>query len=156
MTGVSRRTLIASGAAVAGAVAAGSALVPTTSDAAVRTAASGRTGTIKDVRHVVILMQENRSFDHYFGTLGGVRGFGDTAAVKFPDGTTTFDQPDSSRANKVLRPFRMDTSKYNAQQASDLDHSWAGTHEASNGGAWNKWVAAKGFETMGFFTRSDI
>ena len=36
-----------------------------------------RTGTIKDVKHIVILMQENRSFDHYFGTMRGVRGFGD-------------------------------------------------------------------------------
>lgn len=34
-------------------------------------------GTIEDVEHIVILMQENRSFDHYFGTLSGVRGFGD-------------------------------------------------------------------------------
>ena len=34
-------------------------------------------GTIEDVEHVVVLMQENRSFDHYFGTLSGVRGFGD-------------------------------------------------------------------------------
>ncbi|HEY1485274.1 MAG TPA: phospholipase C, phosphocholine-specific [Micromonosporaceae bacterium] len=165
MTGVSRRTLIASGAALAGAAATGGALTASTSDAATPAApsaktvgavANGRTGTVKDVQHVVILMQENRSFDHYFGTLGGVRGFGDTKAVRYPDGTTTFDQPDSSRSNKVLRPFRMDTSKYNAQQASDLDHSWAGTHEAANGGAWNKWVGAKGFETMGYFTRSDL
>ena len=30
--------------------------------------AHNRTGTIEDVEHIVILMQENRSFDHYFGT----------------------------------------------------------------------------------------
>ncbi|WP_283181893.1 alkaline phosphatase family protein [Pseudomonas svalbardensis] len=29
--------------------------------------ANNRTGTLMDVEHVVILMQENRSFDHYFG-----------------------------------------------------------------------------------------
>ena len=39
------------------------------------------TGTIRDVEHVVILMQENRPFDHHFGTLRGVRGFNDPRAV---------------------------------------------------------------------------
>ena len=40
------------------------------------------TGTLKDVKHIVILMQENRSFDHYYGTLRGVRGFSDPRAVR--------------------------------------------------------------------------
>jgi phospholipase C len=39
--------------------------------------ANNRTGTLEDVEHVVILMQENRPFDHHFGTLRGVRGFND-------------------------------------------------------------------------------
>ena len=39
--------------------------------------ANNRTGTLRDVEHIVVLMQENRSFDHYFGTLRGVRGFND-------------------------------------------------------------------------------
>ena len=48
--------------------------------------ANNRTGTIADVEHVVILMQENRSFDHYFGTMPGVRGFGDRFTIPLPDG----------------------------------------------------------------------
>jgi phospholipase C len=40
-----------------------------------------RTGTIADVEHIVILMQENRPFDHHFGTLRGVRGYADPRAV---------------------------------------------------------------------------
>ncbi len=44
------------------------------------------TGTIKDVEHVIILMQENRSFDHYFGTLKGVRGFGDRFTIPLANG----------------------------------------------------------------------
>ena len=44
--------------------------------------ADKRTGTIQDVQHIVILMQENRPFDHHFGTLQGVRGFSDPRAVK--------------------------------------------------------------------------
>jgi len=43
--------------------------------------AHNETGTIRDVKHVVILMQENRPFDHHFGTLRGVRGFGDPRAI---------------------------------------------------------------------------
>src|SRR6202165_1350064 len=43
--------------------------------------ANNRTGTIRDVEHIVILMQENRPFDHHFGTLRGVRGFNDPRAV---------------------------------------------------------------------------
>ena len=44
--------------------------------------ANNRKGTIEDVEHIVILMQENRPFDHQFGTLRGVRGFADPRAVK--------------------------------------------------------------------------
>src|SRR5258706_6583541 len=51
-----------------------------------------RTGTIDDVEHIVILMQENRSFDHYFGTLRGVRGFGDPRAVRLPSGESVWNQ----------------------------------------------------------------
>src|SRR5262244_275668 len=43
--------------------------------------ANNRTGTIRDVEHIVVLMQENRPFDHHFGTLKGVRGFNDPRAV---------------------------------------------------------------------------
>jgi phospholipase C len=56
-------------------------------------AANSRTGTIQDVEHVVILMQENRPFDHHFGTLRGVRGYNDPRAIKISlplkDGTGT-------------------------------------------------------------------
>src|SRR2546422_102757 len=55
-----------------------------------------RTGTIDDVKHVVILMQENRAFDHYFGTLRGVRGFGDPHPASLPNGKPVWYQPDGS------------------------------------------------------------
>jgi phospholipase C len=162
MTGVSRRTLIASSAAVAGAIAVGQALPDAAAAAgtigteSAATRAGHRHGNIKDVKHVVILMQENRSFDHYYGALAGVRGFADKQALSYPDGTSIFEQPDPKRANKTLLPFRMDTTQYDAQEAGDLDHSWGGTHAAWNGGAWNRWVTVKGEETMGYFTRADI
>ncbi len=61
---------------IAGATAGFSALSSSITRAAAIPAAR-RAGSIKDVEHVVVLMQENRSFDHYFGAMKGVRGFGD-------------------------------------------------------------------------------
>jgi phospholipase C len=56
------------------------------------TASATANASLGDVKHIVILMQENRSFDHYFGTLSGVRGFSDPKAAKNANGTPVFDQ----------------------------------------------------------------
>lgn len=34
-------------------------------------------GSLADIDHVILFMQENRAFDHYFGSMAGVRGFSD-------------------------------------------------------------------------------
>ena len=157
--GVSRRSLLLGGAAaILAGVAAGSAgLSPFGPAASARAATTGRTGTLADVRHVVILMQENRSFDHYYGTLRGVRGYSDKQALEYPGGGSIFAQPDASRPDGgVMLPFPLDSANHNAQNAGGLDHSWGGGHTAWNKGAWNKWVAAKSEQTMGYFTRDDI
>ena len=65
-----------------------------------------RTGTIADVDHIVILMQENRSFDHYFGTLRGVRGFGDPRAVRLPSGDPVWSQPNGATPRAAVPPGR--------------------------------------------------
>ena len=77
-----------------------------------------RTGTIKDVEHVVILMQENRSFDHYFGTLDGVRGFGDRFPIPVVDsdgirGKSVWyqDNGGAGPGPRVVAPFRLDTRR---------------------------------------------
>jgi phospholipase C len=112
------------------------------------------TGTIKDVKHIVVLMQENRSFDHYLGTLRGVRGFDDPRAVTLPSGNPVFQQPNG--ATTVL-PFRPPQPFLGYQFAGDLPHNWSDAHGAWNGGNNDNWVAAKGsVETMAFVERSDI
>ena len=111
------------------------------------------TGTIRDVEHVVILMQENRSFDHYFGTLRGVRGYGDPRAIDLPSGQPVWKQPAKSGAGTV-EPFHLDTNATRAETMFSLDHSWKGTHQR-----WKNhdaWIPAKGPLTMGYFTRADI
>ena len=50
----------------------------------------------------------------------------------------------------------MDSTKVDAQNAGDLDHSWSGDHSARSGGLWNNWVPAKTEQTMGYFTRNDL
>ena len=76
------------------AAAAGLAAWPAVIRRALALPAARRTGTIMDVEHVVILMQENRSFDHYYGTLRGVRGYGDPRAITLPSGQPVWMQPD--------------------------------------------------------------
>src|ERR1051325_1489513 len=92
-------------------------------------AASPRTGSLKDIEHVVILMQENRSFDHYFGTFSGVRGFADHR------GRAAFTQLDS--AGKPLRPFHLTTGCL-----PDLTHDWGPQHAAWNRGRMDGFVKA--------------
>jgi phospholipase C len=112
------------------------------------------TGTIKDVKHIVVLMQENRSFDHYFGSLRGVRGFGDPRAVTLPSGNSVFQQPNG--ASTVL-PFRPPQPLLGFQFVGDLPHNWSDAHNAWNNGNNDNWIAAKGsIETMTFNNRTDI
>ncbi len=74
---------------------AAAAALPASIARALALPANNKTGTIADVEHIVFMMQENRSFDHYFGTLSGVRGFGDPRAVTLAGGRSVFYQPDA-------------------------------------------------------------
>src|ERR1700759_5049939 len=78
--------------------------------------------TFLDAEHVVILMQENRSFDHAFGTLRGVRGFNDPRAVTLPDGKPVWLQ--TNAAGETWAPFRLDFKNSNATWLGSLPHSW--------------------------------
>ena len=112
-----------------------------------------RTGTIDDVEHIVILTQENRSFDHYFGTLRGVRGFGDPRAVTLPSGDSVWRQPGA--AGPVM-PFHPGAPDLGLQFLEDLPHGWSDTQQAFNQGRYDQWVPSKGTTTMAHLTRSDI
>ena len=115
--------------------------------------ANNRTGTIEDIEHIVVLMQENRSFDHYFGTLRGVRGFEDPRAVRLPTGQPVWYQPGG--AGTVL-PFHPTAPDLGLQFLQDLAHDWTSTHVAWNQGNYDQWVPAKGTTTMAYLDRDDI
>jgi phospholipase C len=120
-------------------------------------------GRIADIEHVVLLMQENRSFDHYYGTLSGVRGFNDPHALKLPNGRSVFHQPDPANPDGYLLPYRLDTRTTAAQAIPSMSHEWDVQHQAWNGGAMDNWLPAhmasdgsNGPYTMGYFTRDDL
>ncbi|MEU8827645.1 phosphocholine-specific phospholipase C [Streptomyces sp. NPDC048636] len=115
--------------------------------------ANRRTGSLRDIEHIVVLMQENRSFDHYFGTLRGVRGFGDPHPVRLPSGKPVWHQSDGS---KEVLPFRPEVNDLGLQFLQDLPHGWPDGHAAFNKGAYDKWVPVKSATTMAYLTREDI
>jgi phospholipase C len=114
-------------------------------------AAAPRTGSLKDIEHVVILIQENRSFDHYFGALSGVHGFADKRR------RGAFFQRDS--AGHTIHPFRLSQACL-----PDLTHDWGPQHQSWDHGRMDGFVRAHeavdppgvGPETMGYYTRSDL
>jgi phospholipase C len=150
-TGLTRReTLARAGAAGLGLTALGGGLDALLAGAA---GAAPRTGSLHDIEHVIFLVQENRSFDHYFGTLRGVRGFADKR------GAAGFRQKDPA-GHQVL-PFHLGMQYC----MPDLTHDWGPQHLSWNGGRMNRFVAVHdevdtpagtGIETMGYYTRSDL
>jgi len=118
--------------------------------------AHNRTGTIADVEHIVFMMQENRSFDHYFGTLRGVRGFGDPRAIMLPSGKPVWYQPDPNNPNGYELPFHPGAPNLGLQFIEDLAHDWTTTHGAWNNGKYDQWIANKGTTSMAHLVRSDI
>jgi len=138
-------------------VAAGTAVLPVSVRRALAaTLKDPPGGSLRDIEHIVIAMQENRSFDHYFGTMPGVRGFADPAAIMLPGGGPVFRQPNPGHAQGYLAPFHLDTRTTSAQATPGTDHSWPTQHLAWNNGAMDRWVQAKGPFTMGYFTQADI
>jgi phospholipase C len=113
-----------------------------------------RTGTLADVEHVVILMQENRSFDHYFGTLRGVRGFGDPRAVKLASGDAVWNQPDG--AGGSVLPYHPTAPDLGLAYLVDTAHDWETTHAAWNRGKYDQWVPQKTPQTMAHYDRGDL
>ncbi|GBR06406.1 phosphocholine-specific phospholipase C [Acetobacter oeni] len=119
--------------------------------------------TWKDAEHVVILMQENRSFDHVFGTLQGVRGFNDPRAMRQPGGNPVFMQ--TGKSGKTYLPWRLNIRDTRVTWMGSIPHSRDSQVDAWNAGAHDQWIDAKkshhkGYDryplTMGYYTRADL
>ncbi|MES2126122.1 MAG: phospholipase C, phosphocholine-specific [Pseudomonadota bacterium] len=133
------------------AAAAGTSMFPALIREALAVQANNVTGTLADVEHVVIFMQENRSFDHYYGTLSGVRGFDDPRAITLPSGKPVWYQPNGSGA--YVLPYHFDVKNTSAL-STGTNHSWKGSQQTWQ--AWDAWVTQKTTLSMGYFDRGDI
>ena len=139
MTTNTRRKFLQS-TATTGIAAATLAAFPPSIRRALAIPAHHDTGTVKDVKHVVLLMQENRSFDSYFGTFKGVRGFGDRFAVPTPNGKNVFHQTyTKTTPPSTYVPYHLDETKGNAQRAGSTPHSWSDSQAAWDHGRMYKW-----------------
>ena len=119
--------------------------------------------TYLDAEHIVVLMQENRSFDHSYGCLQGVRGFNDPRAIIQPNRNRVWLQ--SNELGETYLPFRLNMRETRSTWLGSLPHSWADQVDARNNGKYDKWLLAKasgheGFErvplTLGYYNREDI
>lgn len=140
-SGTTRRRFLQGAGAAAGALVLGGIAGPGRAYAAPAAASvlpNGFNGDMSDLKHVVILMQENRSVDHYFGTLPGIRGFGDKQALRFQDGTNVFQQKDAK--GNIVTPMVDDGLWGNDHGAwGDVNHR-----------KWDLWVQHNGANCMNY------
>jgi len=119
--------------------------------------------TFMDAEHVVILMQENRSFDHCFGALRGVRGFNDPRAVHLPNENLVWLQ--SNKEGDTYAPFRFNIRDTKITWMGSIPHSRSSQVDAFNDGRYDKWLDSKRSGnkkyadiplTLGHYTREDL
>ena len=145
----------------AGLSAGAAALLPPAIARAAAIAPGVRSGDIEDLRHIVVLMQENRSFDHYFGTLHGVRGFGDRFVIPAPPlagerPRSAWLQP-AEGTDTPLAPFALDTARdFRLMRVEGTPHSWPTAQAAWDYGRMGRWPDAKHNHSLGYFRRQDI
>jgi phospholipase C len=160
-----RRTVLAAalatgGGAVLAAASRGQGAGAAMAQYAARTKPAG--SDLGAIEHVVFLMQENRSFDHYYGTYPGARGFDDHPKGKLGN----FAQAWPGGRDKTLLPFHFDSASGIGECTDDLDHGWPAEHSSWNKGTNGAFVSTHvqseyqgpghGVNTMGYYQRQDI
>lgn len=124
-------------------------------------AATVSAGSIADIEHVVLFMQENRAFDHYFGTMAGVRGFSDPN-VQVNNGTPVWHQSTGNKVlgNDTLLPWYLNYLGDAWEQATQCmeagSNGWDENHDALNGDLNNNWPVANTPWSIGYLTRKEV
>ncbi|MDR7375674.1 phospholipase C [Rhodoferax ferrireducens] len=160
---LNRRNFLRTAATAAGSSAA-LAMFPPAIQKALAIQANNATGTIRDVEHIVVLTQENRSFDHYFGSLNGVRGFADRFPIPVAtrngvSGKTVWFQPNATPGASPawIAPFHLNTTQnFEYMRVEGTPHSWSDAQQAWDLGRMGQWTAAKRNHSMGYFDKTDI
>ena len=157
----SRRDFLKKAALLSGAAGLANMIPASIAKAMAINAAPG--STYMDAEHVVILMQENRSFDHCFGMLKGVRGYNDPRAIDLPNNNKVWLQSNSK--GETYAPFRLDMKNTKATWMHSLPHSWLNQVNARNDGRYDQWLENKRNSdpayadmplTLGYHNREDI
>jgi phospholipase C len=153
-------TLAAGGGAILAAASRGDRAGAAMAQFAARTKPAGT--DLGAIEHVVFLMQENRSFDHYYGTYPGARGFDDHPHGKLGN----FAQAWPGGRDTTLLPFHLDSKSGIGECTQDLDHGWPAEHSSWNKGTNDAFVSTHvqsnyqgpehGVLTMGYYRRQDI
>jgi phospholipase C len=168
-TDLTRRQLLHRGAAGSAALGAWSLFSNRLVEQALAKS-SGACGSLHDIEHIVILIQENRSFDHYFGTYRGVAGFQDPHALGLHDGSglNVFAQPGYKHGFKGdhLYPFHLDSHTKTGECTNDVDHGWTTQHAGWNHGRMDRILQThldpnvngpkNGPLVMGYYNRQDL
>jgi phospholipase C len=134
-----RRDFLKKAALFSGAAAMGNMFPPIIQKALAIDPAPG--SSFYDAEHVVFLMQENRSFDHIFGSLQGVRGFNDPRAIWLPNANRVWLQ--SNKDGDTFVPFRLDVKDTKAAWMGSLPHGWSDQTDARNDGRYDRWLEVK-------------
>ena len=164
---LTRRQLLAASAATGiGVLGAACGQSPSASTVNRSAAVAPAGSDLGAVEHVIFLMMENRSFDHYYGSYPGVRGFDDHPSHDLGAFSQPYPQSGSTTADRRLLPFHLDTVHTDSADCTfDLTHSWGPQHQCRNGGKMDAFVQVhterenegpQGVITMGYYTRSDL
>jgi phospholipase C len=160
-----RRTFIAAALAAGGAgflsaVAGGGGAGASIIRAAASVKAAG--SDLGAIEHVIFFMQENRSFDHYYGSYPGVRGFDDHPAHSLG----AFAQAWPGGRDGHLLPFHLASDSGIGECTHDLNHTWPAEHLSRGPGDNADFVRThtasayegpqEGVLTMGYYERSDL
>ncbi len=165
MKTINRRQFLRTAATAAGSAAALSALPPAIAKA-LSIAANDRTGTIQDVEHIVLLMMENRGFDHYFGSMNGVRGFADRFPIPVADvpgllqGKTVWYQRNDNATGTSPRLLSMQHNdtvlNFPLMRTADTVHLYPDTQNGWDHGRMTNWPQYKSNASMVYYTEADI
>jgi phospholipase C len=149
--GLPGRAYAGSGGRASGGVARAAATMPAGSD-------------LGAVEHVVFLMMENRSYDHYFGTYPRGRGFDDHPAHKLGVFAQEYPAGGNLDPPHVLLPFRL--RRPADECTKDLNHNWGPMHQCWDDGRMDAFVRVHtssaregnptGALTMGYYTREEL
>ncbi|MGZ3722170.1 MAG: phospholipase C [Bdellovibrionales bacterium] len=107
--------------------------------------AAGVADAKNPIEHVIVIMQENHSFDQYFGQLTQSRYYGAEVEGLKPG----LGNPDS--AGNLVAPYH-ETSLC----PKDPIHGWDGEHKSFNGGAGDGFVRLNGPTVVGYYDQNDI